>query len=90
MDRRRERNLLLALTARAGLAAIAVICCDRAVNADESELLRPFIPAVSMDKDRRLLPEVFAQQAAQQQPACGGNLAQRDSYAAGRRRVQAN
>jgi V8-like Glu-specific endopeptidase len=68
MVRSRERNLLLAFTTRAGLAAIAAISCDRAVNAAESELLRPFIPAVSMDKDRRLLPEVFARQAAQQQP----------------------
>lgn len=62
MDRRRDCILLLALTAGVGAAVIGAGAGQGVASASETELLRPFVPAVSMDKDRRLALEKFAQQ----------------------------
>jgi hypothetical protein len=61
MDRRVGCTLFLALTA--GVSAMCLSAGADGADTADSELLRPYVPAVSMDKDRRVSPAEFIQQA---------------------------
>lgn len=60
--RRLEYFICTALAAVA-LATTALLTGVGSAQADRAELLRPFVPAVSMSQDRRVSPEEFARRA---------------------------
>jgi hypothetical protein len=55
--------LLCALATGAGVLGASVITGRYGSAPDDTELLRPFVPAISMSKDRRVPPEEFARRA---------------------------
>ena len=60
---RSNRLWLFIAAAASGAAALARTAGDPASAMDHYELARPFVPAVSMDKDRRARPDEFARRA---------------------------